>query len=247
MRLIFFLTCISLFGCAPHIKPYSSHYVGTERVLDKNYILNIPKFSYVGESMVKVRDYNILKSTLPEVIASSDSVISGGLLELPIKKDQIYKIIGEVKIGNRFYPLVQVRELPNSLSYYGVALKPDGQIQGKAVLIVPPEIGGNITVIYTFKATNNLEFKFIETKTTEVSVEQGNSNYELIYSGTNGTSFFISYREYTNTNLARDAFFQNLTYSINSEKIRFKNIEINIDGVSNEMINFTVVSDGQKN
>ena len=78
----------------------------------------------------------------------------------------------------------------------------------------------------------------------EVSVKQGDSNYELIYSGTNGNSFFISYREYTNTNLARDAFYQNLTYSINSEKIRFKDIEINIESVTNERVNFTVVSDG---
>ncbi len=243
MRIIvFFYVCISLLGCTPNIRPYSSQQLDAERIFDKNYEIFVPKFAYVGQPMVKVRDYNIFKWTTPKVIASRDSIISGGILELKIDQNRIYNVIGEVEIDSYFYPLVAVSDGSNGQISHFVAIKSNGEIQGSVYGVISPN--KTVTVIYTFKATNDLQFKFIERKSEVMSVEKGDSNYELIYSGTSGSSFFINYREYTKTNFARDAFYQRLVYDHNSKKIRFKDIEINVESVTNEKINFTVISDG---
>lgn len=64
---------------------------------------------------------------------------------------------------------------------------------------------------------------------------------ELIYSGKSGNTLRISYREYSN-DLARPAFFQDLTYNLNESKyIVFKNYKIHVLQASNSGIKFQVV------
>ena len=69
---------------------------------------------------------------------------------------------------------------------------------------------------------------------------------ELIYSGKNDISLNVTYREYTPDNLARTAFFQNITYQADAKQIRFKDFVIKIDDISNEKITYTVLEDGLK-
>ena len=67
---------------------------------------------------------------------------------------------------------------------------------------------------------------------------------ELIYSGKNDISLNVTYREYTPDNLARTAFFQNITYQADAKQIRFKDFVVKIDDISNEKITYTVLEDG---
>jgi len=85
----------------------------------------------------------------------------------------------------------------------------------------------------------------LECRVTNKSVDKtaGFVNYELLYSGTNGVSFFITYREYTSDNVARPAFYQDLTFNSSSEYIRYKNLKIKVHTASDEGITFTVVED----
>ena len=69
-------------------------------------------------------------------------------------------------------------------------------------------------------------------------------NFELIYTGTDNTSLFMTYREYTPDNLARPAFFQNLVYPANSDTIRFRDIKIKVHDKANSQIVYTVTEDG---
>jgi hypothetical protein len=70
--------------------------------------------------------------------------------------------------------------------------------------------------------------------------------YELIYSGKNDVSLNATYREYSSDDLARQAFFQNLTYQANAKQIRFKDFVIQIHNVTNEQITYTILEDGLK-
>ncbi|MAV75646.1 MAG: hypothetical protein CL691_03385 [Cellvibrionales bacterium] len=99
---------------------------------------------------------------------------------------------------------------------------------------------GDILGLRKISPTQN-KFEYIEHE--EVDTTHGYKNFELIYSGSNKESLFISYREYTHDNLARPAFYQQLTYPISSKTIRFKNFLIEIKNVSSELIEFIVIED----
>jgi hypothetical protein len=51
------------------------------------------------------------------------------------------------------------------------------------------------------------------------------------------------YREYTPDNLARPAFYQNLTYPKDSSYVRFKQLKIKVNAVTNELIKYIVEED----
>lgn len=69
-------------------------------------------------------------------------------------------------------------------------------------------------------------------------------SYEIIFSGKNETSLNFTYREYSKEDLARPAFYQDLTYQPDAKQIRFKDFTIKVHDVSNEKITFTVIEDG---
>jgi hypothetical protein len=71
-----------------------------------------------------------------------------------------------------------------------------------------------------------------------------NTNYELVYLGVDKDTLRIAYREYTDKNLARASFFQDLTYKVSDKKIRFKNLEMIIAEANNEHIKLTIIEDG---
>jgi hypothetical protein len=71
-------------------------------------------------------------------------------------------------------------------------------------------------------------------------------NYEIIYSGINDKTINLLYREYDKKDLARTAFYQNLSYTIKDNEpslIRFKDLEIKVLKAGNEGIEFTVLKD----
>ncbi len=73
---------------------------------------------------------------------------------------------------------------------------------------------------------------------------QDGFKYELIYQGRDENVVRIAYREYTD-NLARAAFSQDLTYTLDPTSItpvRFKDVSLNIREADNNQISFTVLS-----
>ena len=75
------------------------------------------------------------------------------------------------------------------------------------------------------------------------SKTKNGENFELVYTGKTPDSFMLVYREYTPDDLARPAFFQNLTYSIGQKQIRFKKLLIEVLSVDNEKIVYKVLKD----
>ncbi len=58
--------------------------------------------------------------------------------------------------------------------------------------------------------------------------------------GISDKSMNLLYREYTKDNMAREAFFQNLTYPLATRTIRFKNIQIAVAEVTDDHIRYSV-------
>jgi len=98
-----------------------------------------------------------------------------------------------------------------------------------------------------FTSTANLtpeETRFELVKETEVDTSQGFINYEIVFTGTTGDSMNLLYREYTPENMARPAFYQSLTYPLDTDVVRFKQVRIKIHEVTSESIKYTVLEDG---
>lgn len=88
----------------------------------------------------------------------------------------------------------------------------------------------------------NTTFKYSETKRTEIEAK-GYINYDMVFTGRSGDQLNFVYREYSKDDLARQAFYQNLTYSAAEPMIRFRNLRIRVERVNNEGITYTVFED----
>jgi hypothetical protein len=152
----------------------------------------------------------------------------------------IFKIIGKWEIDNKKYTVVSNRKL-ETLS---LLLKDDGTIHNKIINMIPLSVdkGKYVTVVYEYKYLP-ISVKLKSTVITEKTISKGKVNYQLIYTGSSESSFFLTYREITEKDLARPSFFQNLTYSKLQKQIRFRNLVIQINSVDNEKVDFTVLYD----
>lgn len=85
--------------------------------------------------------------------------------------------------------------------------------------------------------------RFLSARTTEVNVENGYLNFEIVYTGKSGSTLNLMYREYSKDDVARTAFFQNLSYESSVSIIAFKNVKMEVVSATNEAITFYVRAD----
>lgn len=224
-----------LSGCAQQIRPSVKSHIGTERVFQKNYEIGQKLAAYVGQPIVKVKDYRVNRYKAKYMRASEDFVISGGIVSVAGDKNTDYLVRGETTMGDTTYTVVN---LPGSQigAGFGALIRPDGGVHNKI-------LNNNIVMVYTF-TVSPADLRFLPSKNEDIDVDAGYLNYELIYGGTDGKSITITYREYTSEDLARPAFYQNVVYEAGKRQIRFRDIVIEIQEASNEKLVYTVLSDG---
>jgi hypothetical protein len=69
------------------------------------------------------------------------------------------------------------------------------------------------------------------------------TNYELLYSGVDADTMRINYREYSPDDLARPAFFQDLTYPVGQPVVRFRDLRLEILSADSQQVRFRVLED----
>ncbi len=232
------LVLLLLSGCAQQIRPYLRTHIGTERIFDKNYEIGQSLAAYVGQPIVKVKDYKVNRFKAKHMRASDNFVISGGIVTISGDKNTDYFVRGETTIDSKTYTVVN---LPGSQigAGFGALIKPNGNVHFKM-------LNNNIIMVYTFR-TSPADLRFATSSEEEIDVDSGYLNYELIYGGTDGKSITITYREYTSKDLARPAFYQNVVYETGKKQIRFRDTILQIHEATNEKIVYTVISDGLSN
>lgn len=232
------LTLVVLSSCFQQVKPPARVQLGTQRVFQKNYRINQMQAAYVGQPLIKVKDYQVERYSSNNMLASDDFIISGGPLTIKGDKNTSYPIKGEITLSGEIYTVLNIHSSRGKLA--GVLIRDDGTVHNK---ILNPGPSGDVIMIYSFTVSPS-NLKFTSSKEEIVSKSAGYLNYELVYSGTDGKSITVTYREYTIDDLARPAFYQNLVYETSKRRIRFKDTVIEIHEVTNEKIVYTVISDG---
>lgn len=234
------LILLSLNSCAPQIHSSIKIPIGSERIFDKNYEIDQKLAAYVGQPIIKVKDYNVNRFKAKHMRASDDFVITGGMVTMSGDKYTDYAVRGTTELNGKPYTVLNLPGSFGSLQYiYSVRIGSDGSVH-------PKVLNGNIVMVYSFTASPPY-LRFTSSVEEEIDVEAGYLNYELIYGGTDGKTVTITYREYTSDNMAKPAFFQNLVYDESDKNIRFRDIVIQIHEATNEKIVFTVLSDGLSN
>lgn len=235
---IFILVVFFLSGCHQQVIPSSGAFIGSGRTFEKNYELDQKLVAYVGKPIVKVKDYTVNRFQDKHMRASDDFVISGGIITILGNKNTDYVVRGETTIDDKTYTVL---DLPGGKrgAGFGALINPDGSVHSKL-------LNDNIIMIYTFSSSPT-NLRFTSSKMEKIDRTSGYLNYELIYGGTDGKSITITYREYTNEDLARPAFYQNAVYEAGAKQIRYKDTVIQVYSATNEKIVFKVVSDGLSN
>ena len=238
IRLIIALLAFGLFsGCysTAIIRPYQKSDSLRERIVDKNYIIGQQSDTYIGKPVIKVKDYYVDRQT-GFMQASDDFSISSGLVTIVGYKDKAYKIEGITSVNDVDYIILRTT-YGSPPMVYRLLINSEGEVYSKLMYQDAIMLGSNAIAKPT-------DLHFYERIEENIDLNAGYMNYELIYGGTDGESITMTYREYTIDNLARPAFYQNVTYEAGKEQIRFKDTIIKIHEATNEKIVFTVIADG---
>lgn len=220
----------------------------------KNYIPGVERTAFIGQSMITVSDYMAITelktykgihfkpSKAHQLIVKHENKF-GKVVEtiIPLDNNE-YEIDLSTNIQNLKYYIVRITD--SNGNTWGLLIDDKNMISDKyivnnemnryhKIISITPSVGG-ISYAGTVEDTVDREPRYVP----------ADLNYELIYSGLNKVAVNITYREFTRDNIARAAFFQNLSYEPGSKQIRFRDTLINIEEITNEKIRYTVVSDG---
>lgn len=201
----------------------------------KNYTLGERKTAFIGQEIIKVEKCD----GFGKMIISEQGVVVNGTYnrkDFQIHHNNINPIIGTILLDDKTY---YVTKDSSNYCLWGILVSDDGIIKKHTLyshyyeqlyisdsIIINPD-----KVVYSTSCIRNLP--------TAIS-------FDLIFAGKNDVSLNTTYKEYSYNDLARPAFFQNLTYQANAKQIRFKNFLIQIHNVTNEQITYTVLEDGLK-
>ena len=222
------------YGCAT-IKPLSDSARVTKHIYNKNYRIGTPRSAYVGEEIIKVVDYYAVSKKTNKIKALNDftvSVSANGSYHA--NKGEVFNILGVVD-ENGFSQYVIM--FPGIKSQIKFCINSDGTISNRL-------IGDMNQTLWLSPKVSPSNAKLEVVSIEEIDTSKGYINFELVYSGITGNNINILYREYTREGLAREAYYQNITYPINSKTIRFRNILLLINSLTAEQISYTVTQDG---
>lgn len=237
------LTLILLLaGCAKNITPMIPQASKTKHTFIKNYTLNKKKSINVGEPVVRVKDYTIVKSSTDALVPTKNfNIKTDAETLLNGEKGEPIQIVGTVQGDDGTYYLT-----PSLVDRrFLVAFHESGVFNGKiAVRIVGAFHSGNQVTIGNWDipiSPSSTRFELAQKE--EIDSTAGYINFEIIYTGMTKDAINFLYREYTSEDMARPAFYQNLTYPRNAKSIRFKSIKINLIDINEESVTYAVVEE----
>lgn len=233
MRIAVLCLLLLLGGCAT-VEPVDTRPAITQEVNERNYEIGRPQTAVVGDTLIRVRRYFVQKREVSAVEANTDFAVFGGGYDIHFVKDQTVPIRGTTLVdGVRYYVLpVETTQLglPAVLE---LLIAEDGHIHSKAL---------NGGVIYSYRAEPS-DGRLLPVQRVDVVKTQPFVNYEIVFNGSDGQAMRFTYREYSPDDLARTAFFQDLSYPINAKVIRFRNLSLDVLNLDEQAITFVVRSD----
>jgi hypothetical protein len=235
----------TLCGCVSVRPPANS--VGDFKVAaEKNYVINTESTANVGEPIIVRKSYHFREvESVDQARALNDFEAHG---KVPLnsevirrgKKDEILSVVGTTMLKRNLCRIVLLGSTKNNMPIGLLVNSDTGEVVG-AVWRNGYGAWGTGTLSYTIEPKNTM---FAPVNTVVVAKDKPYENFEIIFTGRIGQNVTFLYREYSPDDLAKPAFYQNLTYNLEREDtIQFKKLRIKVLKVSNESIQFKVLSD----
>jgi hypothetical protein len=231
--LTFSFVLLMLSGCASVEIAPTSQLTNSERVTQTSYEIGVPIESFVGSTMIRVQDYQSETFTGTQVKIMKPFSITGFNFNRSFSVGATYPYGGTTKLKGTEMNFFFVD------SGYGVLYDETGTVQEKILVVAN---GTSVFPIYTYEndgGTGAVARENVE----RVTNTPGGQNFEIIYSGIDGDTIRLNYREYSDGDMARSAFFQELTYPKSSEVIRFRNLALKVLSADGDRIKFSVQQD----
>lgn len=211
----------------------------SKHIVDKSYTIGKQQEAFIGESMIRVKDYNVVEKMSDKLKASEGFSYNEKFF---FKKGETFELEGTCVLDGKYYYVAKHQSMKADVIQFKILVDDEGVILNKMMGQVLHS-GFNNIVTHDSVSYSPKSVRLINEKITETSVSKGSLNYELVYTGKDKDSLKLLYREYTSEDMARPSFYQTLTYDLNSKKIRFKNITMQVNLMDNEKITFIVISD----
>ena len=246
-----FLTSIliaSLFAGCVSITPPTQHLSELRTEESKNYRLKEVYSVNVGEPVVvrKSYFYKEFESQDRAVVENDFRVVAKGALRPSLtyngRKDEQLLVLGTTTVDKKSFRIISIGQLSDGTPVGILVSRDTGVATGKGVWRNPVTGAWQSNNLGVTLDPPDTSFKVVNR--VEVDRSKPYENYEIIYTGRLGENVTFVYREYTPDNLAKPAFYQNLTYNLaGAKQIRFRKLQIEVAEASNEQIKLKVVSD----
>lgn len=235
MRGLALLAVLLVTGCATVAVSTGKGPAQVNQVRDANYTLGVEQTVVVGDPIVRIRDYSETITETASMEASEAFVLSGGLVSIQFQRGERLPIFGERVNDGVTYTVA-------AKGAYGIQIAPDGSI-GPGVI---NGLGTDVQVVMAYRFTpSSPTARFTRAVDRQVQrTPSGGQNFEIVFNGIDGQAMRFQYREYTAEDLARPAFFQELSYPLRTDTIRFRQILVHVAAVDAQQIRYTVLEDG---
>ncbi len=200
---------------------------------ERNYEVGVQQSVVVGDALVRARDFTESTTNITTMQASESFQLSGGMVTIYFQAGEQLPIVGERISDGVTYTVAQK-------DWYGIQVAPDGTI-GPGV-INGLGTASQVLMAYRFQATPSTA-RFTRSTRTDVHRAATGQNFEIVFNGIDGQAMHFQYREYTADDMARPAFFQDLSYPLGTQVIRFRSLVIDVANVNAERITYTVRSE----
>jgi hypothetical protein len=233
MRISGLLLASVLGACATVDVTASKPQSDVRQIHDTNYTLGVERSVVVGNPIVRVRDYLETTTERPAMQPTESFQLSGGLVTISFGQGERLPIHGERVVDSTTYTVARKGE-------YGIQIAPDGTI-GAGVI---NGLGSDVQVVmaYQFSASSPTA-RFERVVDRQVQRNPTGQNFEIVFNGIDANAMRFQYREYTASDLARPAFFQELSYPLTTPTIRFRDLEISVVTVDAQQLSYVVVAD----
>ena len=238
--LMLVLMCLLLAGCETpppatvQLNAVHSFFIRDRVETDKNYKPGYVHTVYVGEPVIKRKSYAIkTKSELFGVLQMDIQLLSKGLV-LALNRGKHYPVKYQVNKQGRVYHVVEAYHHIKD-HYYGVMVDGRGALHHQV-------LDGNVELpgIFEISPINaQVELQRVESVISRKNTE----NFEILFGGITDNQINLTYREYTSGDIAKTAFFQDLTYPVSAEFIGYKSLKIKVHQVTGEHLSFVVVEE----
>jgi hypothetical protein len=246
--LVFFCLSITLLTGCVSVAPPSQQLSDLKTEEVKNYKLNEEYSVNVGDPIIIRRSYLYkIAEKDDRAVASKDFKLTAKLalahdMSCVGRKGEQMLVEGTTTLKGQRYFIVKVGRFNGGGDVGALVDATTGQVS--KIGVGQNAFGSWVTTAVSGIVAEPSDITFSPAKSIEIDKSQQYENYEIVYTGKSGDNVIFVYREYTPEDLAKPAFYQNLTYNLAEGKaIQFRKLQMQVIEANNEKIKLKVLSD----